>query len=74
MDYKRLVENQREYFNSHQTFDVDFRMAQLLKLRDSLNAYQPKLLQAFLDDLNKSEQEVYMAELFVKKRTKVLKI
>ena len=67
MDYKKLVENQRDYFNSHQTFDVDFRMAQLLKLRDSLNAYQPKLLQAFLDDLNKSEQEVYMTELFVVK-------
>ncbi len=63
MEIKTIVENQREYFNTHQTFNVSFRLAQLKKLKESLQVHMPKLLQAFLDDLNKCEYDVYMTEL-----------
>ena len=67
MDIQKIVEDQREYFNSHQTLNVEFRLAQLKKLNKSLNEHMPQLLQAFLDDLNKCEQDVYMTELFLVK-------
>lgn len=67
MDIQKIVDGQREYFNSHQTLSIDFRMAQLKKLEKSLKEHMPALLQAFLDDLNKCEQDVYMTELFIVK-------
>lgn len=65
INIEKLVAEQRKYFNSRQTFDVDFRIAQLQKLKHSIEENLPQLLEAFQDDLNKSEYDVYLTELYM---------
>jgi aldehyde dehydrogenase (NAD+) len=63
MDYARLIQRQREYFDSGATRSLPFRRAQLRRLQDALVAHEPALLAALHADLRKSPQEAYTAEL-----------
>lgn len=65
MDMEKLVETQRSYFNTHQTFDLDFRIVQLKRLKASIKLNMPKLIDAFMQDLNKTEYDLYLTELFL---------
>ena len=65
MDMEKLVESQRNYFNTHQTFDLDFRIKQLKRLKQSIKLNMPKLIDAFMQDLNKTEYDLYLTELFI---------
>lgn len=65
MDIKEVVKNQREYFATGQTMDVDFRLEQLKKLKTSLSLYEKELLDSFMQDLNKCEYDVVMTEIMM---------
>ncbi len=58
-----IIKNQREYFSSHQTLDIDFRKKQLIKLLEQIKKYEIEVLKAIKLDLNKSECESYMTEI-----------
>ncbi len=58
-----IVEKQREYFNSHQTLDVDFRKKQLALLLSQIKKYENEIITALKLDLNKSEFESYATEI-----------
>lgn len=65
MDIKMIVDNQREYFKTGQTTDIDFRLEQLKKLKTSIKLYEKELFDSFMQDLNKSEYDVIMTELML---------
>lgn len=51
------------YFKTHKTLSVDFRIAQLKKLKRAIVKYEPLLLDALKSDLNKSSFEAYETEI-----------
>lgn len=62
MNIEKLVEAQRDYFNSGATRSVTFRKEMLQRLRRSLLDNELLLAKAMNDDMNKSRLEVYMTE------------
>ncbi len=63
MTTEQILESQRTFFNSGVTFDVNFRLAQLKKLKQSIALNIKPLVQAFKDDFNKCEFDVYSTEV-----------
>ncbi len=63
MNIKNLVEKQRAYFKSNKTLSYEQRKQNLNKLRQSLYTFQPKLEDALMKDLGKSNEESYMTEI-----------
>lgn len=62
MDIKALVNKQRRYFASHVTFDVDFRISMLKKLRVTIHKYEDEIHKALKADLGKDTMEAFMCE------------
>ena len=60
---KELVAQQRQFFNSHTTKDISFRIKQLTSLENVLNDNIPLLDRAIYDDFKKSSFENYMTEI-----------
>ena len=60
-----LVTNQRGYFRSGQTLDINFRLKMLRRLRDAIKMYEDELMQALRIDLNKSYEEAFMTEISI---------
>lgn len=58
-----IVAQQRAYYQSGETRDLDFRMRQLRKLLDAINNNQTAILEALKNDLNKPPLEAYGAEI-----------
>ena len=58
-----IVETQREFFQTHATKDVNFRLENLKKLRKAILKYEGKLNEALKKDLNKSAFEAYATEI-----------
>jgi len=58
------VQAQRDYFASGATKPVDFRLAQLRKLRAALEKFQPQIEAALFADLHKSPSEAFLTELY----------
>ena len=56
-DIHRIVEKQREFFNTGVTLDVKFRKAQLRKLRDMITNNAKKITDALHEDLGRCEIE-----------------
>ena len=46
MEVSQIVESQRNFFATGATRNVNFRREQLLKLRETLQRYEPQLLDA----------------------------
>jgi aldehyde dehydrogenase (NAD+) len=63
MVYAQLIARQREFFGSGATLPLDYRRAQLRKLRDALIVNEGALLSALHADLRKSPHEAYTAEI-----------
>lgn len=63
MDALEILQNQRDFFNTNQTKNVAFRVAQLKKLRQLLKANEVVMYQAIYQDFKKSEFETYLTEL-----------
>ena len=62
---KTLIQSQRDFFNSNQTKNVDFRITQLLKLRKLLQANEQILNEAIYADFQKSAFDTYTNELSI---------
>ncbi len=63
MNIKELVIKQRNFFQTHQTIDVNFRIFYLKKLRDAIYAHESEIHSALKKDLGKSEVESFMCEV-----------
>ena len=62
MEISALVKNQRAYFQSHATIDVNYRLSMLKKLKAAIIKYESRIHDALKKDLGKSETESYMCE------------
>ncbi len=62
MDIKNLLAKQREFFASGKTLSIDFRIAQLKKLKTAVEEYEPQIAKALKADLGKSDYESFMCE------------
>nr|WP_261764497.1 aldehyde dehydrogenase [Paenibacillus xylanexedens] len=60
---KQLVTKQRTFFNTGQTKQVEYRIQALQNLREGIEKYQQRILDALRADLNKSEAEGYGSEI-----------
>ncbi|WP_044209873.1 aldehyde dehydrogenase [Flammeovirga sp. OC4] len=63
-EIKELVDNQRSYFKSNATRPVEFRIAQLLKLKELLLEYEDEMHEAIFKDFGKSKYENQLTEFF----------
>lgn len=63
LQIEKLVSSQKEYFNTHETFDINFRIKMLRKLYASIQAHEADILKALQTDLGKSATEGYMCEV-----------
>jgi len=63
MNYKEIIKNQTDYFNSNQTKDIDFRIEQLKKLKSVIKSQESALYEAIYNDFKKSEFDTYTTEL-----------
>jgi len=61
-EIKQIVEEQRRYFYSGVTLDVEFRIAALEKLKASILNHEEEINTAIKKDLGKSAFESYMCE------------
>jgi aldehyde dehydrogenase (NAD+) len=60
---EQLVKLQRQYFNSNATKSIAFRIAQLKKLKDVIEANESLLIEAIHKDYGKKEFETFISEL-----------
>ena len=62
-DVENMIAQQRQFYFSRATKDVDFRKEQLLNLKATILKYEKEVLDALYLDLRKSEFEAYATEL-----------
>ena len=62
-DIKNIVEKQRNYFRSGETLDIDFRIAQLKKLRQAVVDNEQEIKQALKQDLGRDDLESYLLDI-----------
>ena len=60
---RKIVNNQRKFFYTNKTLDVDFRIEQLKKLKQAIIDNQEMLEKALVDDLKKSDTEAYLCDI-----------
>lgn len=60
---RSIITEQRNYFNTHATKDVSFRIQQLKKLKKTLQANEPLLFEAIYSDFKKSPFDTLATEL-----------
>lgn len=58
-----IVSKQQEFFDTHTTLDVNFRIKHLKKLKLSIKNNEKEILQALYTDLGKSEFEAFSTEV-----------
>ncbi|MFN0204237.1 MAG: aldehyde dehydrogenase [Bacteroidia bacterium] len=63
--YSQLLANQRAFFATGKTLDVNFRKLQLQKLIAAIEKYEPKLYDAIHKDSRKSQFEYFGTEIGV---------
>ena len=57
------VESQRDFFMTNVTLDVDWRIAQLRKLKMAIISYEQELIDALAADLGRSPAEAYFCDI-----------
>lgn len=63
MDVTAISKRQRDYFRKGQTRSLDFRRAELIKLKDAIGAHEEEIFQALKADLGKGPAESFMGEV-----------
>ncbi len=58
-----IVKQQRDFFNTRKTYDIDFRIDQLKKLKKSIEKHESEIFDALKKDLHKHPFETYVAEV-----------
>lgn len=61
----QYIENQRAFFATNTTKDINFRLVQLRKLKSAIQKNQKKLEEALWEDLHKSPEEAYLTEISI---------
>lgn len=62
-DVERMIENQRNFYFTGTTKDVEFRKQQLVNLKSTIKKYEAQVIEALALDLHKSEFEAYATEI-----------
>ena len=62
-EIKQLLSRQRAFFQSGKTRSIDFRLAQLKKLRQAIESLEGEITAALRRDLGKSDFEAYTSEV-----------
>jgi len=62
-DISRIISSQREYYFTHATRSIDFRIKNLKKLKQAILKYEDRLYDSLKKDLGKSSFEAYAAEI-----------
>ncbi len=60
-----IVAAQRAYFRSHETLDIEFRLAMLQRLREAIIKHEKSLTDALYRDLHKSYEEAFLTEISI---------
>ena len=60
-----IVKAQREFFASHRTLSVEYRMEMLRRFRKAITDNEEALTDALRTDLNKSYEEAYLTEISI---------
>lgn len=69
---KDILKKQKAYFLTDETKKYEFRIKQLQRLKEAIEAYEDKLIDALYQDLHKSSIEAYTTEIgFVYKSIKI---
>ncbi|MED0997110.1 aldehyde dehydrogenase [Bacillus mobilis] len=63
MDINFILEEHKEFFHTGATKTLQFRLEQLRKLKDGIQRYEKRIIQALYQDLGKSEFEAYLTEV-----------
>jgi len=63
MNYTDILQQQKTFFNTHATKDLDFRKAQLQKLKKVVKSNEKLLYDAIYQDFGKSEFETFGTEI-----------
>lgn len=58
-----ILKEHKQYFYTGITKDINFRIAQLKKLKDAIRKYEKDILEALYKDLRKNEFEAYSTEI-----------
>ena len=58
-----LLEEQKRFFRSNVTLDINWRISKLKALKKALIAYQPQLEAALATDLGRSDTEAYFCDI-----------
>lgn len=58
-----IVDNQKAYFRTNETLDVNFRIEQLKKLKEAIIQYEDKINSALKQDLNRTDFESYLCDV-----------
>ena len=58
-----IIAAQHEYYLTHATRDIDFRIENLKKLKDAILKYENRLYDSLKKDLGKSSFEAYASEI-----------
>ena len=62
-DINLIFKNQKEFFESGKTINVDYRIKNLKKLNDIIKKNEDKILNELKKDLGKSNFEGYVTEV-----------
>ncbi|QED36662.1 aldehyde dehydrogenase [Antarcticibacterium arcticum] len=58
----RIHREHQNFFATHQTKNIDFKIDKLKKLKSTIDKYEGQILEALGKDLGKSEEEAYLTE------------
>ncbi|HSP40484.1 MAG TPA: aldehyde dehydrogenase [Gillisia sp.] len=59
------IELKRNFFQTHTTKEMDFRIRKLKGLRGAIEKYEEEITQALWKDLHKSKEEAYLTEISI---------
>lgn len=62
-DIENVLEEQKNYFNTQVTKDIEFRINQLKILKEGIIRYEEEISKALYKDLGKHKNESYMTEI-----------
>lgn len=65
IDFQKVVNTQRQFFNTNSTKDISFRINELKRLKSVLKTNEYLLYKAIDEDFKKSEFETYVTELAI---------
>ncbi|GAB6494994.1 aldehyde dehydrogenase family protein [Bacillus sp. UMTAT18] len=63
IDINNILEEHKEFFHTGSTKTLQFRLEQLRKLKDGIQRYEKRIIEALYKDLGKSEFEAYVTEV-----------